>query len=386
MRRALLGGRQRRGRRRSAAASDGSVTRPSATAIRPAASAGSSALRDRARAASELVDRAGLARRRDQPAPAGSGSGSALEPVAERPLDAGADRHRLLDRLRRRCAARRSACPDSSSSASGLPPVASNNRAATSGAIVPGRSSAAEAAASSPPSTSSGSSPPSPVSPLRAASSSTTPSSWSRRATNTSASRDGASSHGASSTATRTGARSPTAASRLSVGGVEREAVTGHRRAERERARERRPLRRGSEPSSDTTGPSRSARPAKESSDSDSTPRARSTVIPSAAAIASSSSALLPIPGSPRITSAALAPRAPPRAAPPGGPALHRGRAAFAAILAWIHRSSVDASASWVPARAIGRADLRVGPLGLGRSTLGAAHGGEAPRESVDQG
>ena len=35
---------------------------------------------------------------------------------------------------------------------------------------------------------------------------------------------------------------------------------------------------------------------------------------------------------------------------------------------------------------AIGRANLRVDPLVLGRSTLGAAHGGEAPRGSVDPG
>jgi hypothetical protein len=46
----------------------------------------------------ELVERAGLARRRDRQCTA-SGLGQRVEPVAERPLDAGADRHRLLDRF-----------------------------------------------------------------------------------------------------------------------------------------------------------------------------------------------------------------------------------------------------------------------------------------------
>jgi hypothetical protein len=59
-------------------------------------------------------------------------------------------------------------------------------------------------------------------------------------------------------------------------------------------------------------GRSSSPSPANGSSDSDSTPRARSTVIPPAASTASSSNTLFPIPGSPVISNAALVPdRAP---------------------------------------------------------------------------
>ncbi len=64
----------------------------------------------------------------------------------------------------------------------------------------------------------------------------------------------------------------------------------------------------GSRPSSPSAGRSSSDRPANATSTSDSTPRTRSTVASPAAAAACSSSALLPIPGSPRSTSTPLAP------------------------------------------------------------------------------
>ena len=212
---------------------------------------------------------------------------------------------------------RPASCPSdnaagSSSSASGLPAASARSRSRTHGvASGADRPSSTDADSwSSPPRTSS----PSPGasnrrrSPSRAANMITRPSAPSRRAVNTSEAADGTSSHWASSTRHRRGHSSAAAASSEST-----PAETRKRSAPRLGARPRAPSTAsrcgsGNFARYPTIGRTKLWRPAKSRSDSPCTPVTFRTLSSSARSAAHCSSEVLPVPASPRRTSAPLLP------------------------------------------------------------------------------
>ena len=201
----------------------------------------------------------------------------------------------------------------SSSNASGLPPVCSTScsrTAAATGRPAPSSRDAA-AARSSPPSVTDGN--PVPSSPPRSAvlvpARIAIPSAPSRLATNKSASADAASSQCASSIRHNSGPSSAAAASN------DRQPANTRNRSlppssDRPSARpSARPCGAGISGSRSRIGPSSWCRAAYGSSDSDATPRAARTRIPSARARASANRAVFPAPGSPRMIRTRLSER-----------------------------------------------------------------------------